>query len=455
MTGGARVWVLGGGVAGLRAALGLAERGFAVRLLESRAWLGGRAFSSPDRVSGQQLDNGPHVLLGCYRETRWLLRRLGTEAGLQQDRRLALAYRGTGGRLLRLRLGPLPVPLALPWALLRLAVPLGVRLRSLRGLLASLRPAPAHWTMADWLDRRRQRGVPDDLLWRPLCRAIMNSEPEHVAAEAMLRTLREAFGGSAANAALWVPRRPWSELLGDPAAAALAAAGVTLRLGARVGALHCTAGRVEAIGLTSGERIELGAGERVVAALPWFAMRTLLPGNPALASAGGLRSSPIVSAYVACAPDRAPVPDDGPVTVLVGGAPFHFLLRTPGGDARRFALLSGGDRSFDGQPVERIAARALDQLRRHLPAEHGAALDGAQVTVRKEQHATFVAACGSDGVRPAPGRLPGGPDNLYVCGDWTATGLPATLEGAARSAARTVAMVAAGPAPAANPPHAD
>jgi hypothetical protein len=126
-----------------------------------------------------------------------------------------------------------------------------------------------------------------------------------------------------------------------------------------------------------------------------------------------------------------PLPDDGPVVALVDGAPFHFMIRTPGGDPRRLGLLSGGDRSFDGQSVELIITRALEQLRRYWPA---GPWQGAVVRVRKEQLATFVAAPGTAPQRPRPGRLPGGPVNLRLCGDWTATGFPATLEGAARSA---------------------
>ena len=193
---------------------------------------------------------------------------------------------------------------------------------------------------------------------------------------------------------------------------------------------------VAAIVLADGERIVLRPGDIVVSALPWFALRAALPSLPE--PLGRLDGSPIVSAYVTLAPTAPPLPDDGPVVALVDGAPFHFVLRTPGGDPRQCALLSGGDRSLDGQTVDAIAGRALAQLAAYVPE---AALAGATVRVRKEQRATFVAAVGSDAARPAPGRLPDGPANLFVCGDWTATGLPATLEGAARSAECAVAAV--------------
>jgi squalene-associated FAD-dependent desaturase len=439
MSGRDRVFVLGGGVAGLVAAFGCADAGHAVTLLESRGWLGGRAFAAVDRATGQRLDNGPHVMLGCYRAMRSLLQRLGTADGFEQCAQLAMSYREHGGGVDRLQLSRWPVPIAMPWALLRLRLPFGARCRAFFGLLGTLLRAAPDRTLGDWLARWRQHGAPEARLWRPLCRAIMNVEPELAAAEDFLRTLREAFLGSAARAAFWLPKRTWGELVGDPAPAALARAGVTLRTGARVVGLPRAGERLRAIELGSGELLPLGPGDRVVSALPWFALAPLL--GPAVQPAfGSLQASPIVSAYVQL-PSSAPAwPDDGPVTALVDGAPFHFVLRRPGGSAHQLALLSGGDRWFDGQTVAAIADRALQQLRDYFPASD---LRGAVVRIRKESLATFIAAPGSAAVRPTPGRLPGGPSNLWVCGDWTAVGLPATLEGAARSGEQVVAAMAA------------
>ena len=167
----------------------------------------------------------------------------------------------------------------------------------------------------------------------------------------------------------------------------------------------------------------------VVTALPWFALGALLP--DVVPKARKLRAAPIVSAYVTMPENEPPLPDDGPVTALVDGAPFHFVLRRPGDDPRHVAMLSGGDRSFDGQTVAAIVERARAQLARWYP---GSRMANAQVVVRKESLATFVPACGSRVLRPAPGRVAGGPANLRLCGDWTDTGFPATLEGACRSA---------------------
>lgn len=432
-----RAFVLGGGVAGLTAAFGLADRGFAVTLLESHGWLGGRAFSAPDRVLGRPLDNGPHVMLGCYRAMRGLVRRLGTEHLFRQDRRLAMAYRTANGRVSRLRLAALPVPIAMPFALLRLGLGLGGRGRALLGMAAALRRVPAEWTLADWLQRRRQIGAPDAYLWRPLCRAIMNVEPELAAADAFLATLREAFAGPAAAAGFWVPLQPWSAILDAPAPAALGAVGVQVRTAARVVAIERRDGAIAALVLGNGERVELSAADRVVSALPWRSFRALF--GDLAGSFGELESSPIVSAFFATAPGVPALPDDGAVTALVDGAPFHFVLRTPGAPAAEFALLSGGNRVFDGMSIEAIEGAARAQLARHYPGF--AAATPAIVRIRKEQHATFVAGPGSAVRRPAPGVLAGGPTNLLVCGDWTGTGLPATLEGAARSAEAMLAKL--------------
>ncbi|HEB51852.1 MAG TPA: FAD-dependent oxidoreductase, partial [bacterium] len=210
-----RVIVIGAGVAGLTAAFGRADRGEQVLLLEARSRCGGRAFASVDRVFARRIDNGAHVMLGCYRATRALLRRLGTESRFEQPRRLAIVYRFPGGRTTRLRLSRLPVPLAMPWAVLRLGIGFGARLRALFGMCSVPLGVRREIAFADWLRRRWQRGEPDDVLWRPLCRAVMNVEPEEADAGEFLATLREAFLGRSSRAAIWVPKATWGGMIGD------------------------------------------------------------------------------------------------------------------------------------------------------------------------------------------------------------------------------------------------
>jgi squalene-associated FAD-dependent desaturase len=426
----ARAFVLGGGVAGLCAAFHLRDRGHAVTLLESHGWLGGRAFSFPDQRTGERLDNGPHVMLGCYRAMRQLLERIGSTAGFAQERALAISYRTAAGRSARLQLARLPVPVAFGPALRRVPLGLGGFMRLLRGAISVVRGAPADWTVADWLARCGQQGAPARFFWVPMCRSIMNVGPEDASAKLFLRTLREAFTGSAAAAAFWLPSRPWGELIGDAAAVQLQREGIGVRSGARVQGLQCAGGRIIGIALGTGEVVAVGERALVVSAMPWSSLAQVLDSPQPFAS---LQPSPIVSAHFRLQSGGAEAIDEAPLIALVDGDPFHFLFRAPGAPREHFAVLAGGNRAFDGMSVAAIEEAARSQLARHFPGFQAAA-EGF-VRVAKEARATIVPSVGAAGLRPRPGRLDDGPGNLLVCGDWTDCGLPSTLEGAARSAA--------------------
>jgi squalene-associated FAD-dependent desaturase len=421
------VFVLGGGVAGIAAALAALDRGRALELLEGRGRLGGRVFSFADRRLAADIDNGPHVMLGCYDAMRALLRRLGTEQLFVQPARLELRFREAGGRQSALALPRLPVRLAMPIALAKLrGWPAGARARALRGMLALLRGAPPAMSFAQWLARHAQDGAPRRFLWEPLCIAVMNAPPAAVSAAAFVQTLRTAFRGGARRAAIWVPRAPWSEILAAPARRAIEAAGGTVRCGAAVRGLRIEGGRVRALELASGAQ-EIGAGDLVISAAPWSVFAGWVGDDLVQA----LAAAPFVNVYFDYG-DAAPLADEGPLVALVDGAPFQFVYRRPGDAPGRFALIAGASTALDGVPAASIEAQARAQLARYYPsaALHAAA----RVRVTKEPRATVVVAPQAPARRPPPG-VWRGVANLWVCGDWTATGLPSTLEGAARSAA--------------------
>ncbi len=425
--------VLGGGVAGITAALGLADRGYSVTLCEAHGWLGGRAFSFDDESQGRATDNGPHVALGCYDHFRSLLRRLGTEADFEAPRRLRLLYRFAGGRRIALQLSRLPVPLAMPAALATLpGLSVRERRRALAALVATARSAPADWDFERWLQAKRQHGMPRRLLWEPLCLAVMNAHPSQVSAQLFLGTLRQAFAGRAARAAIWIPRRPWSELLDQPARRALAAAGVEVLLRQRLTGVRVEAGRVGGLQFGDGSQRPVDDHTAVVSALPWHRLARVLPGQVA-GSSPALRGRAIVNAAFDCGardtPGAPPV-EDGPLCALVDGAPFQFVYRRPGDPAGRFTLIGSAAPATGGAAALERQARA--QLATFYPGF--AVPEAARVRVTKEANATLLATPAAEALRPAPGRWHG-LHNLWVCGDWTDTRLPSTLEGAAASAA--------------------
>lgn len=423
-----RAFVLGGGIAGIAAALELCARGRAVVLLEARGWLGGRVFSREDERLGGLRDNGPHVALGCYDAFRGLLRELGTEVAFRAEPTLTVAYADSNGRRSTLRLPRLPVPLAMPWALLCLpGLSINERARALWGLagcLAGARPADS---LETWLARWRQHGGPRRFLWDPLCLAVMNAPAARVSARLFLQTMRQAFTGRAGRAAIWVPDRPWSAIVGDPALRVLRARGADVRLGVRVAGLEVVDGRVARIA-TASETITVDADDLVVSTLPWHRLAPCLPpDDPLAAGLRTLRGAPIVSVYFAV--DHDPPLPDAPLVALVDGDPFHFLVRRPSEGTRRFAVLAGGADALDGVAVSVILARACEQLARHFP---GLRVDPAHGRVVKEARATVLVEPGAQ-PRPRCGAHPV-VTNLRLAGDWCDTGLPSTMEGAALSA---------------------
>jgi len=424
-----RAIVLGGGVAGIAASFALRDQGREVELLEGSGHLGGRVFSFADGRLDDELDNGPHVMLGCYDQMRRLLRRLGTEADFVQPRSLELTYLEVGGEQRALRMSRLPVPLALPGALRRLrGVTWRERFRAMQGAAASLRGAPPSWTLEEWLRRRKQQGGPRRFLWEPLCRAIMNAEPAAVSADVFLTTLRRAFSGRAGRAAIWIPRRPWSAIVGRPAEQALRRDGVRVELNRRVRSLQLGDGEVTSITFERGGDIEVGPGDLVVSAVPWHRFARWLPSELVEAPAS-FEGRAIVNLHVDWG-EWSGIGSSASLIALVDGHPFQFLYRRPSDPPGRFVLIAAACAELEGLKASEVERLGREQLARYCPGAQLPADGQARVTV--EPLATLLVAPETQRRRPAGDRLEG-VRNLAVCGDWTQTQLPSTLEGAAAS----------------------
>jgi len=423
-----KVAVLGGGTAGLSSAVAHVEAGHQVFLIEARRLLGGRAWS---RAAGREvIENGPHVILGCYRAFRRLLRAFGSEGRFWVPDALRLTWLHRGGRITRLTPPRLPAPLHLVAGLLGMQGPTLHERFEL--LLAGVAPFTSHpppgTTLARWIARAGLTGVATELLFEPLCRSIMNVELDAADAGLFLTTLREAFLGDRAHSAMWVPTATWGEILDAPARAWLARQGALVRTGARIIAVDTSARRVR---LSDGT--ELGGFDRLVCALPWHVAGRLLDARCVPRATLQLTGSPLLTVY-------APLPEDAlafddPVVALVAGHPFHFVIRQPDAAGRSrtdvpAAIMAGAADSLNGRSSREAIATALAQLAeftgRTQPWPQRTYDDARTV---REAAATIVPA--PDVVRPAPG--PSAVPGVWLAGDWTDTGLPSTLEGAARS----------------------
>lgn len=436
------VVVVGGGLAGIAAALTLADAGAVVTLLERRPFLGGRAFSFHDPDAGAVLDNGQHVLVGACTRLRALLERIGAPAGaFTRQRRLSIPIADGEGRIARLSAPRLPAPLHGAVALARYRH-LSARARAATGRDArALAALPEHHLAAlestplgAWL---ADRGAPDaavERFWEPLVRPALNvpAADAHLGLSAFL-IRRGVLAGPAAGA-LWLPAIGLSAAIGEPALAALERAGVALRLGERVAGIALDAGRAVGARLAGGETVE----GRVVLALPPEATDRVLP--PDLRPPGGhsgVGASPIVNVYLWYDRPVCPLPFLG-----LFGSPLQWVFdrtrllgrEAAGGFCLGVSLSAADD--WIARPREEIADTCDEAVARVFADRRGARRLRAAVV--KEPRATFRAEPGVAARRPG---APGPAADLALAGDWTDTGWPATMEGAVRSGETAAAVL--------------
>ena len=437
-----KVVVVGGGFAGIAAATFLQERRHEVTLLERRGVLGGRATSFPDAVSGEDVDNGTHLMIGAYRETLDLVRRAGAEDLLLVQERLHIDYRDDRGWSV-LDCPPLPAPLHLLAGLMGLRLPWRARLDALRLGLAARFERPPAGTVTEWFDRLKQGADVRRLLWGPLATAILNETPDRAAAVLFYNVYRAAFLDSAAASRLVFLRKGYGRLL-DRLGVYLEARGGRIVRRARASAIRVEDGAVTGVAYAQrplerddivrgvqakGARIDADAA---VAAVPWPALPALLPASwrddPAFAAASRLTGSPIVSIEMWL--DQAVV-DRTMVGLRDSEVEWVFdkgrMYGRDGPPQHLAFIISAAHRSVP-RPNAELSAMAEDALRRYFPAMAGARVT--RTLVLREPDATFSCDPASDALRPGPATPIRG---LFLAGDWTATGLPATIEGAVRS----------------------
>lgn len=421
-----RIVVVGGGLAGIAAAFGAADGGAEVVLLERRRRLGGLTWSFERH--GRSFDNGQHVFLRCCTAYLALLERIGVAHQVRLQHRLDLPVLEPGRRPARIRRVNLPAPLHLAPALAGYRpVPLLQRV----GLLPAMRALEAldlddplldQETFAHWLARHRQGARAIEALWDLIVLPTVNLHAQDASLLLAATVFRTGLLASADAGDIGWSTVPLSELHDHPARRELGSAGVEVCLEAPVA--RVSAGDGWSV-VTGGRTVDAGA---VIVATPPEVAAAIVPAEARLPQVEALGASPIVN--VAMVFDR-PVTDLPCAAVL--GSPLQFLFAHDGG-TRLTISLSAADR-WIGCRSDDLVATMREALGAVLPEVRGASVVDAVVT--REHRATFRGVPGTAALRPPAATAV---DGLYLAGAWTATGWPATMEGAVRSGVEAAAL---------------
>lgn len=408
------VHVVGAGLAGLRASLALAGTGVRVVLSEAARQAGGRCRSYFDNQLGMTIDNGNHLVLAGNPAVSRFLAAIHAEDRLTGPAAATFPFFDVPtGSTWTLRPNDGVVPW---WVLARDRRVPGTRAGDYIAIARLMRREPG---------RRIDEVLPcEGPLWakflRPVLLSVLNTPPEEASADLAGAVMRETFakGGRAIQPRVASPSLAAAFV--DPALERLRHLGVDVRFGRRLASVKCQDGKAVGLIFADGEQ-QLGPRDGVILAVPPWSAEELLPGLivPNVSSA-------IVNAHFKLSSGR-----ELPLVVGLVGGTAEWVFAFPD---RLSVTVSAADRLIDADPESLAKA-----LWRDVAAVHRLPLATPPCRIVKEKRATFAATPAQNARRPSPSTRW---SNLFLAGDWTDTGLPATIEGALRSGERAAALVA-------------
>ncbi len=434
------VAIVGGGLAGLSAAVELAGAGVPCTLFEKRPYLGGRVSSFRDPKTGWTLDNGPHLLAGAYHATRQFLQKIGSLEKIHFQPRLQVPYFDTQKGWAALKAASLPPPFHLLSALTKFPLLKQVeRARVLKALVALQRlPETASLdalALSDWLESQRQPPAARRFFWDVLALATLNALPEAVSLLNFHRVLHRAFFSGKENARLAWATEPFQEIFAGPAEAFLIHNGAQILKAQPVLGVKVKPNRAAVL---VGKEGELGSFEQVILALPPTQAEALLrPHWPELSLAEAANPSPIITVHLFLKKKAFSPPF---LAFVDGTAQWIFYLNAlhtrPSWEGHFYsAVVSGAVRESALGKAELVQAVFRD-LRGIQPNLNESDILHSRVV--KEMAGTQVFPPGGEQHRPgAETPFP----ILFLAGGWTRTGLPDTLESAVISGKLAAAKV--------------
>jgi squalene-associated FAD-dependent desaturase len=399
------VHIVGAGLGGLSAAVDLVDAGYNVRFYEAAKAAGGRCRSFVDTVLGIVVDNGSHLLLsGNHAAVSYLKRIDGLKEMTQTAAEIPFADLKSGERW-TLR----PNASRLPWWVFASSrrVP-GTTALDYLAPLGLLRASKHGTTVGEVMDCKSPLY---ERLWRPVMLAALNVEPAEADAKMAITLFRETFGGGGQACRPLIAHKGMSSAYIDPAIAYLSARGATFSYGRTLRAVDYDGARVSALDFGE-ERVEIGAEDSVLLATPPVVAKAFVPG---LVTPEKFKA--IVNLHFKIAP-----PEGQPLYMGLVNSVSEWLFSY---EDHISVTISAAD-EYMNHPREELARKVWAEVSQvtGLPA------DLPPWQINRERRATFAAIPSEAVKRPAAKTTY---DNLFLAGDWTATGLPACMEGAVRS----------------------
>lgn len=456
-----RTVIVGGGLAGLTAAVALADRGVAVTVLESRPRLGGRASSFVDRTTGTSIDNCQHVSLGCCTNFRHFCCTIGVDNFFRTERELF--FIGRDNRVNRLSAGVLPAPYHLSGSFAKFSY---LTVSDLYRIAVSLRAlakpitAASKSTFLEWLLKQRQSAQAIERFWTPVLVSALSESLDRMDVSSARKVFVDAFLSNREGWQVQVPTVALDVLYGERLLSWLSARGATVRIQAGVDRILVENGRASRVVLRDGETLD---ADHVIVAVPHWMVLELLPdewrNHPDLKRIRELQSAPISSVHLWF--DRPILfPEDSlktgngeragaelPHAVLIDRLSQWVFNRsllhstgparcerrsdlrgtTPQGDSFGYQVVISASRNVPEESQQTITS-VVEELRQTFPECAKAVLVHSRMVT--EHRAVFSVVPGADECRP---HQQSPITNLQLAGDWTRTGWPATMEGAVRS----------------------
>ncbi|MBI3610999.1 MAG: FAD-dependent oxidoreductase [Nitrospirae bacterium] len=428
------VLIIGGGFAGLSAGVALADRGVKVTVIEQRRILGGRAYSVEDGTTGELIDNGQHALLGAFHETQKFLKTIGTDGLIRYQDRFRMVLAEPGGGRMTLKAAPLPAPFHLAAGVARCrGLSVVDRLHLLRAgfSIVTTRSLPDRMTIKDWLDSLHQ---PESLRlrwWYPLSISALNELPHRASAELFLRVLKQAYFGSVRDSSFGIMTVGLGDLYTEQSRKFIEARGGQVLCNTAGFQLTFTGCRINAVVLRNGGTIQ---ADHMISAVPHHVLRKLLPQelmrkDAPFEALTHLTESPMVSIHLWF--DRQVVDEefiglvDSPIQWVFDKSR---LWKEGDTQAGALACITSGAYDLIDRSKEDLIALAQKELGRFFPDVQKAKLIHSRLI--KERQATYSCTPEAEQWRPTQ-ETPY--ENFFLAGDWTRTGLPATIEGAVTS----------------------